>query len=120
MTSWCVVAVVLGHCFSLPGLRGGKGVATALGVILYLSLWVTTFALAVFALVFWKSRYVSAASITACLAAPLLSIFLYSDTDWPVALGIAALIVTYRHKDNLKRLTEGTESKFSFATTVKS
>lgn len=109
------IAVVLGHCYSLPGLKGGKGVATALGVILALSPLLGIIALAIFALVFSLTRYVSASSVTAGLLVPMIAFFLYPHEPFDLSLAIIGLILTIRHRENLERLVMGTEKKFSFA-----
>ena len=116
--SWYVggaaVAVVAGHCFSVPPfLRGGKGVATALGAIVGLSPLAALVAVGVFSAVFAASRIVSLASISAALAAPLIGFVVLEASGLQIALTIIALIVTYRHRENLKRLSEGREPKFS-------
>ncbi|HWG36495.1 MAG TPA: glycerol-3-phosphate 1-O-acyltransferase PlsY [Terriglobales bacterium] len=106
--------VVLGHMYS-PWLRfrGGKGVATALGAFLALAPLPMAEALVVFAAVLAVWRYVSLASICACIALPLL--MLTSRTRFPAAelataSGLALLIIV-RHRANLARLRRGTENK---------
>lgn len=107
--------VVFGHCFSIPPwLKGGKGVATSLGALILLSWPVASTALAVFILAFTFWRIVSLASVLAALSAPLTMIFdNHNDTEL-YSVGILALLVTYKHLDNLKRLSEGKEKKFEF------
>ena len=113
IVSLAAISVVMGHCFSLPGLKGGKGVATALGVLIGLSPMISVFSLLVFIAVFFKTRYVSAASITAVLSAPLAAMIMYPEQDFPLALGAVALLITFRHHENIQRLVEGRESKFN-------
>lgn len=116
------VAVVAGHCFSIPGKwRGGKGVATALGVFLYLSPWGALLGLAVFGVVFKVSRIVSLASVSAAIVIPIFSFIyqgLHTSHNNPSSFAIAtiALLVVFRHKENLIRLTEGREAKFNLGT----
>ena len=112
----CAVALVAGHCFSIPKyLRGGKGVATSLGTALYLCLPGALVGVAVFAAVFSASRIVSLASVSAVLLTPLFALATgYADTT-TLPLVVIGLLVVYRHKLNLKRLIEGTEAKFSTA-----
>jgi len=107
---WIVVA---GHCFSIPRvLRGGKGVATALGVLIALSPLLTLYVVTIFVTVATLTKIVSVASITAACAAPLLSLFLFeNDSIFYGLVGIAFLIVL-RHYENIIRLIEGREKKW--------
>ncbi|RMG40730.1 MAG: glycerol-3-phosphate 1-O-acyltransferase [Candidatus Dadabacteria bacterium] len=110
------VAVVSGHCFSIPGkLKGGKGVATTLGALIFFFPTVIPVALAVFITVFVFSRIVSVASVAAALSLPVVALFLSTSDSVFWALVYMALLITYRHRDNLKRLVEGREKRFSFS-----
>ena len=108
-------AVVLGHIFPLfAGFRGGKGVATLLGVgiaIYPLAVWVV---LAVFILIFLINGYVSLGSITAAIAFPFIEIFLFRQENiWLIGLSIlVAIFIPITHRKNIKRLLKGEESKF--------
>lgn len=112
------VAVVLGHVFPLFfGLRGGKGVATAVGALGPLAPVAAAASIALFALVVALSRYVSVGSITAALSFPLLWAaegLLAGDPTPPVLLAaatlVAALVVTM-HRPNLRRLAAGREHR---------
>ncbi|HVM75646.1 MAG TPA: glycerol-3-phosphate 1-O-acyltransferase PlsY [Candidatus Saccharimonadales bacterium] len=113
------LAALVGHCFPVwLKFRGGKGVATALGVFGALSPAATLAALVVFALtlVFWQ--YVSLASLAAAAAMPLLIYFLWAPRHAPpliISLGtlLATAIIFFNHNSNLQRLTQGTEPKYS-------
>ena len=113
----CGLAAVLGHCYSIPGLlKGGKGVATSLGVFLYLSPLLAGCATAAFAGAFFLSRTVSIASLAAAVAVVLFSLVQLiagrTTAALPLSLlGIAA-IVTLKHAANIRRIVEGTEPKF--------
>jgi acyl phosphate:glycerol-3-phosphate acyltransferase len=108
------VAAVAGHCYSIPGkLRGGKGVATALGAFLYLSPVSAAAGVAVFALAFLLLRYVSLASVAAALATPVPALISDLPNRTCLAMGLISLLVVLRHKDNLQRLCSGTEPRFS-------
>lgn len=102
-----------GHCYPVYlGFKGGKGVATALGIFLVLSPKVVLGALIVFVLAVGLSRYISLGSVLAALSAPLL--VLMFDHPQPIFLStlfIAALVV-WRHRANIRRLLDGTESRF--------
>jgi acyl phosphate:glycerol-3-phosphate acyltransferase len=108
-------AVVLGHVFPIfAGFRGGKGVATLLGVgmaIYPLTVWVV---LAVFVIVLLASGYVSLGSITGAVAFPFIDIFIFrQDNIWLIGLSIlVALFIPLTHRKNIRRLIKGEESKF--------
>jgi len=108
------IVVVLGHMFS-PWLKfkGGKGVATAIGVILALSWPVGLCAVAIWLLMAWRFRYSSLAALTAAAATPFLAM-LFSTWQTSTAFFIITLLVAWRHEANIKRLLSGTESKVSF------
>jgi glycerol-3-phosphate acyltransferase PlsY len=107
------VAAVLGHCFSIPGkLRGGKGVATALGCLAVLSPLGAAVALGVFVVMFLSFRFVSLASVSAALCAPLVPLIVGDDHASAGAIALMALILTVRHWQNLQRLSMGVEPKF--------
>jgi acyl phosphate:glycerol-3-phosphate acyltransferase len=120
--TWMMIAglaVLLGHCFPIwLNFKGGKGVATALGVFLALCAPAALAALALFALVaaYWK--YVSLGSIAAAAAMPLLIYFLWAPHHAPPTVIIfgamaATLLIIYKHDANIQRLVEGVEPKFS-------
>jgi glycerol-3-phosphate acyltransferase PlsY len=106
-------AAFLGHLYSLfLRFEGGKGVATAFGVILALAPVPTAISMAVFAIVFAATRVVSLGSLTAAIAAPV-SLWVLGYPSLVTALvGFIALMITWRHRDNLQRLLAGTEPKF--------
>ena len=103
-----------GHCYPIYlGFKGGKGVATALGIILVISPLSILSVLLVFVLVLWKWRYISLASITAAATVPLLvQLYEGSVTLFVATLLIAALII-WKHSANIERLRSGTENKFN-------
>ncbi|HOI15280.1 MAG TPA: glycerol-3-phosphate 1-O-acyltransferase PlsY [Geobacteraceae bacterium] len=107
------VAAFLGHIFPVfLGFKGGKGVATALGVFLAASPLAVLAALGVFIIVLVVWRFVSLASITAAAFMPALSA-LIDGKPMIVAMSLCiAAIVIFKHKDNIKRLRNGTENKF--------
>jgi glycerol-3-phosphate acyltransferase PlsY len=107
------VATFLGHLYPVfLKFQGGKGVATALGVLLALAPMATLILIAVFAVVAVSSRLVSLSSIITALAAPFtLWSFSYSPTV--IATGVfLAVMITVRHRDNIRRLLAGTEPRF--------
>jgi glycerol-3-phosphate acyltransferase PlsY len=107
------LAAFLGHVYTIfLRFKGGKGVATALGVFLALSPLSVLAALAVFVLVLWKWRYVSLASITAAASIPVI-IALLDQRPVIILMSIAiAVIVIAKHRDNISRLRAGIENRF--------
>lgn len=117
------IAALIGHCFPFwLKFRGGKGVATALGIYLAICPLAALVAVVLFVLVvaFW--RYVSLGSLTAAAAMPLLTYFLWAPGHAPplvITLGtlFAAILIFYKHDANLQRLVDGTEPKYSLDST---
>jgi acyl phosphate:glycerol-3-phosphate acyltransferase len=103
----------LGHLFSIfLKFKGGKGVATGLGVFLYLTPLTALGAMVVFALTLSICRYVSLGSILGALSLPLIGIILGNPQAYYVAgFGVSTLILI-KHRENIGRLLAGTESKF--------
>jgi acyl phosphate:glycerol-3-phosphate acyltransferase len=108
---------ISGHCFS-PFLRfkGGKGVATSLGVFLILAPIQTALSVFVFAITFYAKRYVSLSSITAATSLPILiwAAGRINGNQDRTLLGIStlvAILIAVRHEANIKRLIQGTENR---------
>jgi len=114
MLGFVALAAVVGHIYPLYfGFKGGKGVATAVGVVLGLSLISGILMAAAWAAIAFVTRYASLASIIAVILAPVfLIIFSYGAYFVPAVL-IAALVI-WMHKDNIARLQSKTESKIAF------
>ena len=107
------VGAILGHCFPVwLKFRGGKGVATAVGVFLALAPLEVGISLAIFAVVVAISRTISLGSIVSVGAFPLLLYFLHHP-PFPVVVGAvaSAAIIIIQHRSNLRRLLAGTENK---------
>ena len=104
---------IIGHCYPIYlKFKGGKGVATALGIFLVLSPQVVLGALIIFALAVGITRYISLGSILAALSAPLLILMLnYPSPIFLATLFIATLVV-WRHRSNIRQLLDGTENRF--------
>ncbi|MBS0346883.1 MAG: glycerol-3-phosphate 1-O-acyltransferase PlsY [Proteobacteria bacterium] len=106
------LAAFLGHVFPIfLGFKGGKGVATAAGVLLGASGWLGLATAGVWLLVAFTFRYSSLAALSAALAAPLLSILLGLGATWAIAIGGMSALLIWRHKDNIKRLLAGQEGR---------
>ena len=104
---------VLGHMFPLYyGFRGGKGMATALGVLLPTLPLPLLGGVLVWLVVVTIWRYVSVGSILAALVVPLLAVL--GSYPWSLVLAavLIALLVLYKHRDNVHRLRQGSEAKF--------
>src|SRR3981189_2416539 len=112
--------VLLGNCFPVwLKFKGGKGVATALGVFLGLCPLAAVSALLLFILCVAYGRYVSLGSVAAAAAMPLLIYFLWAPRYAPpivVMVGTLAIagLVIYKHDGNLQRLRHGDEPRLSF------
>lgn len=106
------LVAIIGHsCSCFLGFKGGKGVATGLGVILMLSPLVTCLTVMVFALIVGITRYVSLGSVLGALLLPLLMIVFHQPKPYLYFACLAAAFVIYRHRGNIQRLLHGTESK---------
>jgi glycerol-3-phosphate acyltransferase PlsY len=113
---WCGLAAVVGHVFSIfVGFKGGKGVATAAGMVIALAPLAFPVVLAAWALVVWLTGYVSLGSIVAAALFPFADWLLHPAHRGGVSLGfdigLAAFIV-WKHRQNIGRLLAGTENRF--------
>ena len=107
------LAAFLGHLYPLFfRFKGGKGVATALGILCAISIWLGLATLATWVVIMVLFRTVSLASILAALFAPFYTGWLYGTASplLPSVIMLAALLI-YRHKENIQRLRAGTESR---------
>ena len=111
------LAAFVGHLYPVFfGFKGGKGVATALGVVLGLNGFLALATVASFAIIVYFSRYVSLASMVAAVFAPAFYLF-GSGVAWRahgggvLALVAMALLLVWRHRENINRLLAGTESR---------
>lgn len=106
------IAVFAGHLFPVYfGFKGGKGVATAAGILFALSPWLGLSVMAVWAVVLAVTRYSSGASLMAAASAPLLSGVILGWNPTAVAVLAMTALIFYRHRANIRRLLSGTESK---------
>ncbi len=107
------LAVFIGHVFPVFfRFRGGKGVATALGILCAINLWLGLATLSSWLVIVLIFRVVSLASIIAAVFAPFYTAWLFGTASplLPGVLALAALLV-YRHKENIRRLLSGQESR---------
>ena len=106
-------AAILGHNFPVYlGFKGGKGVATSAGMVLGLAPLSVMLGLGVWAVVFYSLRYVSLASIVAALSVIGFGWWYYPGRLLPVTLTVLGVLVIARHHANIRRLLNGTESRF--------
>ena len=106
------LGALLGHTYSLfLGFKGGKGVATGLGLFLYLLPLGAAAGLGVWIIIVLITRYVSLGSVIAAIVAASAGWYLNYPAPFAVFGTLACLFVIIRHKDNIRRLLNGTESK---------
>lgn len=106
------LAAFLGHLYPLfLGFRGGKGVATGLGVFLALAPGSVLLAAGLFAAVVWRWRLVSLGSVTAAASLPLVTAFAGQPAAVTVTAVAVAGLIGWKHRPNIERMLEGTESR---------
>ena len=106
-------AVFLGHLFPVYyQFKGGKGVATALGVLLAIDIHIAILVLIIWLVIFLTSRISSLSAITAALCLPLITFFKHVDQSFLLLSFFLSILLIYRHKENIKNLIEKKESNF--------
>jgi len=113
---WALVfgfCAVVGHCYPIfLRFKGGKGVATTVGVYAAIAFIPLLLMMAVFVFVTAISRYVSLGSILGVLSFPLFSYFFQGETEILFLSAAAFLLITFKHRENIQRLVKGNERKF--------
>ena len=105
------IAVCLGHMFPVfYGFSGGKGVATALGVITLLSGQLASGLVGIWIIAFGLSGYSSVASLLCAICTPLLAFYLIPE--YGLTLSVLALMIVFQHRDNIRNLRRGAELRF--------
>ena len=109
----CPLAAVVGHCYPVYlRFRGGKGVATSTGALLFLTPISILYLFIAFVGEVGLSRIVSLGSLTAAVFIPFVTMFLYPQERFVIILTfLLAILVIYRHKDNIRRLLAGKEPR---------
>jgi acyl-phosphate glycerol 3-phosphate acyltransferase len=108
------ICAILGHSFSIfMKFKGGKAVATTVGVFIVLVPGAILLAAVIFFLVFGITRYVSLSSMIGAISLPIWIIIFYKNIPLTIFGIIIAILIIVRHKSNIQRLLNGTESKFS-------
>lgn len=118
------IAAVIGHIWTVfAGFKGGKGIATGLGVLVSVVTLDMVIGLGVFLIVMFLSKYISLASISAAISVPLTMVVRENifgvdipsyHTLLPFIIALALLVI-YTHRTNIERLIQGSESKISFS-----
>jgi acyl phosphate:glycerol-3-phosphate acyltransferase len=116
LSSWVlcgvVLAVFLGHLFPIfHGFKGGKGVATACGILFGVNLILGIATLSTWIIVAVFLRYSSLAAIAAAIFGPLYFVFLFGFQPMGLALLAVCLLLVWRHRSNIRNLMNGTESR---------
>lgn len=107
------LAAIVGHCYS-PYLKlsGGKGVATGLGAMIGLYWLSGVCAFVLFVLIVARTRYISLGSVLAAASIPVWMLVFGMPRSYVVFAVVAATLIIFKHRENLKRLRAGTERKF--------
>jgi len=111
----CVaLAVLIGHIYPIfYKFQGGKGVATAIGILIALNFKLALIVASIWLLVFGIWRYSSLAAIVAAISAPIVAIFILRDQSlYCIAFTLITIIILIKHQANIKKLLSGTELKF--------
>jgi glycerol-3-phosphate acyltransferase PlsY len=111
----CVaLAVLIGHIYPIfYKFQGGKGVATAIGILIALNFQLALIVASIWLLVFGIWRYSSLAAIVAAISAPIIAIFILRDQSlYCIAFTLITIIILFKHQANIRKLLSGTELKF--------
>lgn len=109
------LACIFGHCYPIfAEFRGGKAVSTSLGYFLCIEPLYAVVAIVVFLLVLKISKYVSLSSISTTLIVLCITPFLAVSITAKLCMLVAVILLVYRHKDNIKRIKNHTESKIQW------
>ena len=116
LNSWLlcgvVLAVFLGHLFPIfHGFKGGKGVATACGILFGVNVILGATTLGTWIIVATFMRYSSLAALAAAVFGPIYFVFLFGFQPMGIALLIVCLLLIWRHRSNIRNLMNGTESR---------
>lgn len=110
------ITAVIGHVFPIfAGFKGGKGIATILGMAIALNYVIAFICVLVFIAIVWLTKYISVGSMSASILAAILSFYFYTDNVVANCFFCTiAIMVVYTHRANIKRLRDGNENKFAF------
>ncbi|MEC0304846.1 glycerol-3-phosphate 1-O-acyltransferase PlsY, partial [Terribacillus saccharophilus] len=109
------LGAVIGHVYPVfARFKGGKAVATSAGIILGVNALLFAIIIASFVIVLLVSKYVSLASMTAGVVGVVVSIFIAQDIVLTIVLGLLAIFILYKHRQNIVRIIRREEPKASF------
>ena len=109
-----VIAVFLGHVFPLfHGFKGGKGVATACGILFGINVILGAATLGTWIIVATFMRYSSLAALAAAIFGPIYFVFLFGFQPMAIALLVVCLLLIWRHRSNIQNLMNGTEARLA-------
>ncbi|SNZ02372.1 glycerol-3-phosphate acyltransferase PlsY [Persephonella hydrogeniphila] len=109
------ITAVVGHCYSVfMKFKGGKGVATGIGVLLALSPKVALIVILLWAGIFLTTGYVSLASIISAFMSWIMMNYIVENYYYTLAALLASFIIIYKHSSNIERLIKGTEHRFIY------
>jgi glycerol-3-phosphate acyltransferase PlsY len=107
-----VIAVFVGHLYPIfHGFKGGKGVATACGILFGINLYLGLATLATWLIVAFFLRYSSLAALAAAVFGPMYFVFLFGFQPMAIALSIVCTLLIWRHRSNIQNLMNGTEAR---------
>lgn len=111
--AFCAIMVVIGHIYPVFfGFRGGKGVATALGVILGISWFLALIVVMIWLLIFRLTKISSLSAIISVILAPIFAYMIFGNTTYFGTILIVCVFVLYTHKGNIYRIVTGQEHNF--------
>jgi glycerol-3-phosphate acyltransferase PlsY len=114
-----VIAVFLGHLYPLfHGFKGGKGVATACGILFGINLTLGLATLATWLIVAFFLRYSSLAALAAAVFGPIYFVFLFGFQPMAIALSVVCALLIWRHRSNIRNLMNGTETRIGKKKTI--
>ncbi len=109
------VVAVIGHCYSIfMKFKGGKGVATGLGVLIALSPKVALIVITLWLGIFLATGYVSLASVISAFMSWIMMNYIEANYYFTIAALISSVIIVYKHSSNIERLIKGTENRFIY------
>lgn len=112
---FCALACVIGHCYPIfAGFRGGKAVSVAIGYALATNIYAAVIGLVIFLITLKISKYVSLSSILASVTIAVISPFVGYPTIGVITNIIIVSLLVYKHKANISRIRNGTESKITW------
>ena len=116
LSSWVlcgvVIAVFLGHLFPIfHGFKGGKGVATACGILFGVNIILGIATLSTWLIVAAFMRYSSLAALAAAVFGPIYFVFLFGLQPMGIALTVVCFLLIWRHRSNIRNLMNGTETR---------